>query len=246
MIETLAADPGGHTLAELSVSMGIPKSSLFVILKGLEKERYLVLDKERYSIGPHARKLAETIREGRSFAERACTIMESLVRDTGETAILASLTEDRRHVEYSLVVESDSWLRFSVKAGSRRPLNSGASGHAVLAWLPKDELRAYLASGPFDRFTASTLVTPAALKKALAKVKRDGCAITTDGTVVGAMGIAAPYFDESGAVKGSFLIAAPSARLEGREHAVAKTAQQGAMAISRLLAYPGLYPPKRN
>lgn len=244
VIEALAAQPAGSTLAELSVAMGVPKSSLFAILKGLEQESYVVLGKDRYSIGANARKLADTIRAGRSFTEQARTIIESLALATGETAILTSLAEDRRHVEYALVVESDSWLRFSVKAGTRRPLNSGASGHAVLAWLPLAELESYLKSGPFESFTASTVVNAAALRKAVARVRKDGAAITIDGTVMGAIGIAAPYFDESGAVRGSVLIAAPSARMVGREQEVASTARQGALAISRMLAYAGAYPPK--
>jgi DNA-binding IclR family transcriptional regulator len=246
VIEALAAQPGGHTLAELSVAMGIPKSSLFAILKGLDQEGYVVLDKDTYSIGPNARKLAETIRAGRSFVEQARTILESLAGATGETVILARLTEDRRYVEYAVVVESDSWLRFSVKDGARRPLNSGASGHAVLGWLPDAEREAYLASGPFERFTENTVANPAALKKAVARVRREGAAITIDGTVMGAIGIAAPYFDEGGAIRGSLLIAAPSARMLGREQEVAKIAQQGAMAISRMLGYAGIYPPKQG
>lgn len=244
VIEALAAEPRGRSLAALSVDMGVPKSSLFAILKGLEQEGYVALDKDTYGIGPNARRLADTIRGGRSFAERARPILESLARATGETVILASLAQDQRHVEYTVVVESDSFLRFSVNVGARRPLSSGASGHAVLGWFPQAQRDRYLASGPFERFTAKTTASPAALRKAIAKVRRDGAAITVDGTVTGATGIAAPYFDRHGAVAGSLLVAAPTARIAGREKEVIKAAQHGAEAISRLLEYAGTYPPQ--
>ena len=243
VIEVLAAEPRGLSLAELSVLMGVPKSSLFAILKGLQQQGYVALDKDTYGIGPSARKLADAIRGGRSFAEQARPILESLGRATGETVILASLAQDRRHVEYTVVVESDNWLRFTVNVGARRPLSSSASGHAVLGWLPEAEREGYLAHGPFERFTGKTIATTPALRKAIARVRRDAVAVTVDGTVTGATGIAAPYFDRHGAVAGSVLVAAPTARIVGRDKEVAQAARHGAEAISRLLNYVGAYPP---
>ena len=243
VIEALAAEPRGRSLAELSVDMRVPKSSLFAILKGLEQEGYIALDKDTYCIGANARILADTIRGGRSLSERARPILESLARTTDETVILATLAQDQRHVEYAAVVEADSFLRFSVKVGARRPLSSGASGHAVLGWFAGAQRERYLASGPFERFTAKTTASPAALRKAIAKVRRDGAAMTVDGTVKGATGIAAPYFDRDGAVAGSLLVAAPTARIAGREKEVIKAVKHGAEAVSRLLDYPGVYPP---
>ena len=153
--------------------------------------------------------------------------------------ILGGLSEGRRHVLYALVVESDSWLRFSVNDGVRRPLSSAASGHAILSYLPAVEREQYLASGPFPRFTTKTVATPTALCKVIAKVRSEGCAMTVDGTATAATGIAAPCFDRRGAV----LIAAPTSRVAEREMQIKKTAGQGAQAISRLLGYTGAYPP---
>ena len=241
-VEILAIHARGKSLAELSTAMNVPKSSLFALLKGLEQAGYVVLDKDTYTLGPQARKLAEMIRGGRSFGEQARPILEGVAQSTGETVILANLAEDRRHTLYAIVVESDSWLRFSVNVGVRRPLNSGASGHAILAFLPGAERERYLAEGPFERFPPKTVATAGALRKVIAKVRRDGFATTVDGTVTAATGIAAPCFDRRGNVMGSVLIAAPTSRVVGREPEIAAAARQGAEAISRLLAYAGPYP----
>ncbi len=243
VIEVLAEQARPMSLAELSAALEVPKTSLFAILKGLAQAGYVVFDNETYVLGPRARKLAESIHGGRSFADLARPILEGMARSTGETVILGTLGEDRRHVLYALVVESDSWLRFSVNVGVRRPLSAAASGHAILGFLPAEERAQYLASGPFERFTPNTVATRTALAKVVARVRADGCAMTVDGTVTAATGIAAPYFDRRGAVAGAVLIAAPTSRVAERETEIRKTARQGAEAVSRLLGYSGVYPP---
>ena len=243
VIEVLADQARRMSLAELSAALDVPKTSLFAILKGLAQVGYVVFESDTYVLGPRARKLAESIHGGRSFSDLARPILEGLARISGETVILGTLSEDRRHVLYALVVESDSWLRFSVNVGVRRPLSSAASGHAILSYLPVAERQQYLASGPFQRFTTKTVATRTALSKVIAKVRSEGCAMTVDGTVTAATGIAAPCFDRRKAVIGAVLIAAPTSRVAEREMEIKKTAGQGAQAISRLLGYTGAYPP---
>ena len=231
------------SLAELGEALDVPKTSLFAILKGLEQVGYVVFENDTYVLGPQARRLAQAIHGGRSFTDLARPILEGLARASGETVILGTLSEDHRQVVYALVVESDSWLRFSVNVGVRRPLSSAASGHAILSFLPAEEREQYLASGPFQRFTDKTVATRTALSKVIAKVRAEGCAMTVDGTVSAATGIAAPYFDRRGAVLGAVLIAAPTSRVAERETEIKKLARQGAEAISRLLGYAGACPP---
>ncbi len=243
VIEALADRARPMSLAALSETLDVPKTSLFAILKGLAQVGYVVFESGAYVLGPQARRLAESIHGGRSLADLARPILEGLARVSGETVILGTLSEDRRHVVYALVVESDSWLRFSVETGVRRPLSSAASGHAILSYLPAGEREQYLASGPFQRFTNKTVTTRTALGKVIAKVRAEGCAMTVDGTVTAATGIAAPYFDRRGAVVGAVLIAAPTSRVVERHAEIKKLAGQGAEAISRLIGYAGTCPP---
>lgn len=243
VVEVLAEQARRMSLAEMSAALDIPKTSLFAILKGLAQVGYVVFESDTYTLGPRARKLADSIHGNRSFSELARPILEGLARTSSETVILGTLSEDRRHVLYAIVVESDSWLRFSVNVGVRRPLSAAASGHAILSYLPAAEREQYLASGPFERFTPKTVATRTALKRIIAKVRRAGCAMTVDGTVTAATGIAAPYFDRHGAVAGAVLIAAPTSRVAEREIEIRESARQGAEAISRLLGYVDAYPP---
>lgn len=243
VVELLADQACQMSLAEMSTALDIPKTSLFAILKGLAQAGYVIFEGDTYALGQRARQLADSIHGSRSFSDLARPILEGLARTSSETVILGTLSDDRRHVRYAIVVESDSWLRFSVNVGVTRPLSAAASGHAILSYLPPAEREQYLASGPFERFTPKTVATRTSLKKVIAKVRRDGCAMTVDGTVTAATGIAAPYFDRHGAVAGAVLIAAPTSRVAEREMEIRNTAGQGAQAISRLLGYAEAYPP---
>jgi DNA-binding IclR family transcriptional regulator len=145
---------------------------------------------------------------------------------------------------YVSVIEATSALRFIVKPGTHRPLNASASGQVVLSHLPLAEADAYVASGPFERFTPGTIATTSALRKAVALARSRHWSMTVDGTVLGAVGIAAPWFDGSGAVGGAVNIAAPTARILHREAQCARAVLKAGEDISRVLGYAGRYPPE--
>ena len=243
VIKALARSARPTSLAELSVALGVPKTSLYAILKGLEQLGYVTFERDAYSLGPQAHALGQAISQGPSFPGCAMPVLERLAEASHETIILGALAEDRRHVRYAAVIEAESWLRFSVKVGTLRPLNASASGHAILSYLPPAERGRYLASGPFQRFTPRTVATQAGLRKAIATVRREHCAMTIDGSVDAAIGIAAPYFGRSGAVEGALVIAAPTTRIFDRQTEIKAAVIKGAEALSRILEYTGPYPP---
>ena len=242
-IRILAQHERPLSLAEMSIAIDIPKTSLFAILKGLVLSGYVAFEEGKYSLGPESHRLGRIISEGRAFPGCALPVLERLGKEIGETIILCTVSGDRRHVVYVAVVEAESWLRFSVEVGTERPLNASASGHAILSFLAPAERERYLASGRFERFTPRTVASRAGLRTAIAKVRREGCAMTVDGTVAGAIGIAAPYFDHQGAVAGALVIAAPTTRMVDRQSEVKAAVKRGGEEISRILDYTGIYPP---
>lgn len=231
------------SLAELSAEFDVPRTSLFAILKGLQAEGYVTFERDHYSLGPASIRLGEAITQRQSFPASAMPVLEKLAEATGETVILSVLAEDRRHVVYAAVLEAKSPLRFIVTVGTRRPLNASATGQAVLSYLPLAERECYIASGGFEKFTPKTLVTRAALRKAVAQVRREHCAMTIDGTVQAAVGIAAPYFGHGGMVRGAVNIAGPTARVIDRVDELKKGVVWAGEKISRILGCTAPYPP---
>lgn len=243
VVRTLAHRSRPMTLAELSTEFNVPRTSLFAILKGLQHEGYLTFERDFYSLGPESIELGHAITKREAFPVSAQAVLEKLGKLTSETIILSSLSDDRRHVIYTSVFEAQSALRFTVKAGTVRPLSASATGQAVLSYLPADERKAYLNGGQFERFTAKTVATAAALRKIIRQVKQEHSAMTIDGTVVAAIGIAAPYFDHQGAVQGSINIAGPTERMICRVTDFKAAVVASGEEISKMLGYAGAYPP---
>lgn len=238
-LHTLAQNRRPMSLAELSAAVKVPKTSLFALLKALQQADYVTFEREHYSLGREAHRLGRAIVNGQSLAGLARPILEQLRKATRETIILCVLSDDRRHVMYVDVVEAESFLRFSVGVGTTRPLNASASGHAVLSAMKAVERDAYVASGEFERFTPRTVASRAALRAAIVNARREGCAMTIDGSVDGAIGIAAPLYEREGQVIGALVVAAPTSRIADRVDETKVRVKDGARAISRLLGYEG-------
>jgi IclR family acetate operon transcriptional repressor len=111
-------------------------------------------------------------------------------------------------VEALVTESSEQALRYAVPTGNRLPMHALASGKALLARLPDDELDRYFAEAERIRFTPSTITGEKALRKEIAQVRQSGFsftdeefslgiigigrAVTMDGETVGALSVAIP------------------------------------------------------
>lgn len=242
VLKILAQRSQPMTLAELSMAVGIPRTSLFAILKGLQQEGYLVFERDFYSVGPEAVKLGNAITQQQNFPASVMPVLEEMGKLSNETIILSEVSNDRRHVIYLSVVESKSPLRFSVDVGTERPLSASALGQAILSFMPAEERENYLKTGGFERFTADTLTTATQLRKAVRQIREESVAVTIGGTVEAAIGIASPYFGSDGAILGAVNVAGPTSRMIDRVPELKTIVVKGGEAISRILGYEGPYP----
>jgi DNA-binding IclR family transcriptional regulator len=246
VLARLSEQPDGMTLSQLCQALSLPKTTVFTMLRVLEAARYLTLDDGLYRLGPQAVMLGAAMAHNprRTFPDCAQGILKDLVRQTGETSLLAVLTPDRRHCRYVATVETDNWLRFSVEVGSLRPAYSTGSGRAMLAHLSANELRQALSSVRFERITPMTVASAEDLLAALRETRRRGVSVVDGGTVAGVVSVAAPILGERGRVAAAVTVGGPTARIAPQLDAVADAVCAAAFEISRMLGYPGKWPPK--
>lgn len=235
----------GQTLAQLCSNMGLPKTTLFTMLNVLVSAGYLSNDGGVYRLGPEAVRLGASMAESprRNFPHCAKGILENLCQRTGETGFLAVLTADRQFCRYVAVVETDNWLRFSVKLGSQKPSYATGSGRAMLAYLPDGELQPLIDSFPFERLTAKTVTSRRALVAGLKEVRSNRVSTVDSGTVAGVVAVAAPIFGADGQVSAALSVGGPTARLADRLPIIQQAVRDGAEEISRILGYGGEWPP---
>lgn len=246
VLSRLAAAPQGLSLSQMSQALALPKTSLHTMLRVLERARFVSASDGRFRIGPAAVRLGTAIAGApRAFPDSALGVLEDVARRTGETALLAVLTPDRRSCRYVASVETENWLRFSVPVDSLKPAYATGSGQAMLAWLDDGALREALAGVRFDRITASTVSSRAALMHALRRVRERGVSTVEGGTVSGVVAVAAPVMGADGACVGAVTVGGPQARVAPRIDDIEREVAEAAQLASALLGYLGAWPPAR-
>ena len=105
-------------------------------------------------------------------------------------------------------------IRYTVPAGTTRPLYVSAGGCMLLAFQEPAFIDAYLAATALEALTPRTIVDPARLRQRLETIRREGVAVSIGETVPGAAGVAAPIFNPDGTVTAGLLIAAPEERFD--------------------------------
>lgn len=243
----LGACPHGQTLTQLCQALALPKTTLFTMVKVLEGAGYLTQHSGAYRLGAAALALGAAMAQGprASLPECAQGILQSLAQRSGETGFLSVLTPDRQHCHYLATVESDHWLRYSVKLGSQKPAYATGTGRAMLAYLPDPELRRLLDGIRFERLTPQTISSRRALLAGLRAVRLCGVSTVDGGTVAGVVSVAAPIFDAEGSVVAAVSIGGPTSRIGPRLGTIEAAVREGARAISELLGYRGPWPPAR-
>lgn len=238
----LACSPSAVSLADLSVRLNLPKTSLFRLMKTLESGDYVIAAPGGYKIGAETLKLGAAIVHNREFPNCALPVMQSVSDDCGETIILGTMADNRTEVVYAEVLQATNPLRFISKAGSTNPLYGSASGQILLAHMPEKELNAYLASVQLVRHAPGTIETVKALREKLADIRDTGVSESLEGLVEGVYSVAAPIIDMTGKVVAGLSISAPSSRALRQKSKLRKLALRGGQEISRILGYSGSYP----
>jgi DNA-binding IclR family transcriptional regulator len=116
----------------------------------------------------------------------------------------------------ALVTDTTAPLRVTSQVGRSLPLHAGASSKAILAFLPRDRWPEAVGRGPLSPFTEKTMVNRQALWKECERIRTLGYAESDEEVLLGARGVAAPFFDERGAVAGSIAVAGPRQRFQGQ------------------------------
>ena len=238
ILEVLAKSPDGLALRDVSARLLAPKSSLLPLLRALTARGFLAQGRAgAYRLGPAALDLGAAEPAPRELTDVARPAVVDLMRRTGETVFLGTLTGDRTSVVYVDKVESDHVIRYAGGVGDRRPLHATSSGKVILAFLPAEERDAILKSLTLPRHTDRTVTSLPALRASLEEIRRTGVCVTVDEILPGASGIAAPVFARGGRVAGACAIGGPTERVRPRLKALAAEVKATAGALSVRLGY---------
>lgn len=214
LLEALAKSEEGVSLAELSTTIGAPKSSLLGILRSMVASGYMEHGHGLYRLGPKSFRLAADILAIRRFPNLVRPILQDLAAKSGETAFLVVLDRLAQRVTYADIIDSANPVRYTVPTGTTRPLYVSAGGLMLLAYQEPAWVDAYIRVTRLEPLTARTITDARQLHERLAQIRREGFSISLGETVPGAAGVAAPIFNGDGSVTAGLLIGAPIDRFE--------------------------------
>lgn len=238
ILELLAASPDGLVLRDVSARLEAPKSSLLPLLRALRARGYLARGLAgEYRLGPGAMDLGAAAPGPTALIDAARPAVVDLMRRTGETVFLGTLSRDHASIVYVDKVESDHIIQYVGGVGDRRPLHATSIGKAILAFLPAGERDAILKALSLSRHTERTVTSLPALRASLEEVRKTGVCVTIDELVPGASGIAAPVFDRHGRVAGACAVGGPTDRVRPRLRALVTDVKATARALSARLGH---------
>jgi IclR family transcriptional regulator, acetate operon repressor len=213
MLDAIIDDGGQTSIAALARIRGIPVATAHRQVVTLVAAGYLaVADNGRHLPGPRLLGLLNRLDVRQVIVNVAATPLHRLASDTGCVVQLGTFENDM--VTYRIKMGQGAGALFT-KVGMQLEAYCSGIGKALLAHLPENQRRAYLASGPFVALTEHTITDPAKLAEELDRVRIQGFA-TDDGEVSeGLACVAVPISAPDGQVHAAVSVSRASAAGEG-------------------------------
>lgn len=221
---------------DLAKRVHLSRPTLYRLLYTLEKQGFIVSegDPQRFRLGPAIGRLAHSWSASLDLGQLAQPVLQRIWQTTRETVALFVPEGGRRICVAELPCPQP--LAFRRGIGYSETIVRGASGRAILAFLPEGQV------------TLDPGVTlPTDLPVLLEQVRELGFATSRDELIDGAVAVAAPFFDRAGAVMGSIAVFGPAVRIDARRSTeLVHLLQAAAAELSHLLGYDGPIPPRRH
>lgn len=167
-----------------------------------------------YSMGARALTWAGVYNATQDVLNRALPFIHQLHESTRETISLYVLDGDERLCVERL--ESPQTVRIVARVGRRLPLYAGSAGKAMLAFLSPERQETYFRTIPLDPLTQHTITHLESLRRELAKVREEGCAVSYGEWIADAAGVASPILGPTGEVVAALSISGPLQRFNGQ------------------------------
>jgi DNA-binding IclR family transcriptional regulator len=183
ILSFLAGQRGPVAASTMAMQLGIPRSSIYHLLATLEGHGFVVHlpSERRWGLGTSAFELAGGYARQQPLARLGRPLVAALADRTGESAHLAVMTG--RDVLYIVEERAPRRPALVTDVGVRLPAHLTATGRAMLAALPREQVRALFPdAASFADRTGEGPRRPSELREVLRQVRADGFA-TEDGEV---------------------------------------------------------------
>jgi DNA-binding IclR family transcriptional regulator len=168
----------------------------------------------------------------RNLADLTRSILSGLVQETGETIAFLAYDEATEKAEFLDVIQGWRPIQYKLQVNVEVPLYAGAAGKAVLAYCDQK----IVDSIELKKITEATITSREVLKGELKVIHERGWATGDGERVLGAFGLAVPFFVD-GKIRGSISATIPQYRKDERElPLLTQLMREATKKIERLLS----------
>jgi DNA-binding IclR family transcriptional regulator len=236
ILKALGSESARLGVTELAERVGLAKATVYGLLRTLEAHQFVQQDLEtgKYRLGPALLQLGNAFLDHHELRARSLLWADALAARAREAVHVGVLYGPNVLLVHH-VFRPDHSVQILL-VGASIPWHACALGKAMVAYLEPAQRRELLA-GPLPRLTGRTLTTRQALLSELDRVVAGGVAVEDQEAIVGEAGLAAPLFDNRGAVVGAIGLAGPVEHLlpDGPAAEAVAAVKQAARGLSREL-----------
>lgn len=215
---TVMAEAGGSVgVTDVAEALGLPMSTSHRLLDLLRGAGFVERDatERRYRLGLQFLRVASLVTQNTSFATLCRPALERLTARTGETSMYCEYLPDHspeRHMAaYVAHCDSPHSLRYRIALFEPAPVECGASGLAILSFLPPP-LRASLIANPRPSPLTGKRPSSRALADLIESTRRKGYAFSSGEKLPDSIGVAVPVSLSEERPIGSLTLTVPLAR----------------------------------
>jgi DNA-binding IclR family transcriptional regulator len=223
VLDLIEASTGGLTFDQMLDTLKLTRSTLYRYVKILSEAGLITsLSDLGYTLGPRVAELDYKMRTQDPLIVASIPIMTELARAVPGVALLCRRYRDKVlcvHQEGSSTAFSSGYER-----GRDRPLLKGAASRIILAHMHTRAISRLYAERQQEFAPAGLGDSLAQVRATLAQMRQRGWDASEGQVTPGVTGIAAPVFDNQGAVVGSLSITVGNAAMKSEE--IARVAER--------------------
>lgn len=237
LLGELASARGQYvSVSELAGSLGLPMPTIHRLLQLLRENGIVDWNSgnKRYSVGPELYRIAALVTSSADLPKIAQRQIDQVAEQLGETTLFGTYLPSALGMAFVARAEGRHALQYRIELNTVSSLVWGASGKAILAYLPQPIVEKALAAAA-DSASGKTPPELAKLNEELARVRRIRYAVSEGEKLQGARGVAAPVFNSEGVI-GSICVTSPRERVPIENLAdFGQTVLEAAQRLSRSL-----------
>lgn len=233
LLESASRDMG---ITELSKLLGVQKSTIHNLVQTLLARDFVrQTDSGRFTLGFRLMRLGTAAAERLDIRRLADPILQDLAVVANEYVLLAVLNKEEVTIIDSVAPQRSTFI--VPRIDFSQSFHCTALGKIFLAYGSEMRQKAIL-SKPLSHYTPYTLSSEETVRAEIAKICRQGFAVSCNETIEGVTCIGAPIFNAHGKLEAAVSISSSTARLTiDRYNEMADILKEKAAAISKMIGY---------